>query len=324
MMLCRRHALTVISILMAGATTTGHGQSFPAKPVRIIVPYAAGANSDVLTRAIAQKVTEQGGPTFVIENKPGGGGIIGAMAARQAEPDGHTLFVANSSTHTILPALQRVPYDIRKDFQSITQLFFFPNFLVVPQRVKATSVRELVELAKTSGGMTFGSQGNGSPGHLLGAMLQQRAGIPLVHVPYAGGGGPMNVDVVAGRLDMVFSTYASLKSHEEQGKIRFLAIMSAQRSPSAPDIPTMAEIGFSGVELDAWFGLVAPMGVPAAVVSYLNEAFTRAARSPDLVERFTVQGVTLAPQTPAAFAEQIAREAGRLGEVVRASGISTN
>ena len=187
MMLCRRRALMVISALVAGRVATGHAQSFPAKPVRIIVSYAAGANSDVLTRAIAQKVTEQGGPTFVIENKPGGGGIIGAMAARHAEPDGHTLFVANSSTHAILPALQKVPCDARKDFQPITQLFFFPNFLVVSQRVKATSVRELMDLAKTSGGMTFGSQGNGSPGHLLGTMLQQRVGIPLVHVPYAGG-----------------------------------------------------------------------------------------------------------------------------------------
>ena len=134
----------------------------------------------------------------------------------------------------------------------------------------------------------------------------------------------MNVDVVAGRLDMVFSTYASLKSHADQGKVRFLAIASTRRSLSVPDIPTMAEIGFSGVELDAWFGLVAPIGVPPAVVSSLNEAFTRAARSPDLIEQFTAQGVTLAPQTPAVFAEQIAREAGRLGEVVRASGISSN
>jgi tripartite-type tricarboxylate transporter receptor subunit TctC len=325
MIIRRRNTLAALSAFaLLGLSHSANAQTFPAKPIRIIVPYAAGANSDVLTRAVAQKVTKQGGPTFVIDNKPGGGGVIGAMAARQAAPDGYTLFVANSSTHGILPALQKLPYDFQKDFQPITQLFYFANFLIVPGPVQANSVQELVALAKTSGGLTFGSQGNGSPGHLLGAMLQQKSGAPLVHVPYAGGGGPMNIDVVAGRLDMVFSTWASLRSHQEQGKVRFLAVASAQRSPLTPNIPTMAEQGLPGVELDAWFGLVAPAGTPTAVVSSLHAMFDQAARSPDLIERFQSQGVTLATQSPAVFADQIRREAERLGQVVRASNLSAH
>lgn len=321
----RRNTLAALSALaLLGLAPGAKAQAFPSKPVRIVVPYAAGANSDVLTRAVAQKVTEQGGPTFVIDNKPGGGGVIGAMAARQAAADGYTLFVANSSTHGILPALQKLPYDFQKDFQPITQLFYFSNFLIVPGRVQAGSVQELLALAKKSDGLTFGSQGNGSPGHLLGAMLQQQSGAPLVHVPYAGGGGPMNIDVVAGRLDMVFSTWASLRSHQEQGKVRFLAVASAQRSNVAPHIPTLAEQGLPGVALDAWFGLVAPAGTPAPIVSALHAMFDRAARAPDLAERFQAQGVTLAPNTPAAFAEQMRHEAERLGQVVRASRISAN
>lgn len=325
MTFCRRNALAALSTLaLLGFSHSAKAQTFPSKSIRIVVPYAAGANSDVLTRAVAQKVTEQGGPGFFIENRPGGGGVIGAMAARQAAPDGYTLFVANSSTHGILPALQKLPYDFQKDFQPITQLFYFSNFLIAAQGLQVTNVQALVALARKSDGLSFGSQGNGSPGHLLGAMLQQQSGAPLVHVPYPGGGGPMNIDVVAGRLDMVFSTWASLKSHQEQGKVKFLAVASAQRSPVAPHIPTMAEQGLPGVELDAWFGLVAPAGTLPAVVSALHAMFDRAARSPDLVERFQAQGVTLAPTTPAAFAEQMRREAARLGQVVRSSNISAN
>lgn len=327
MMLHRRAILAGLSALalaLAGPAQHARAQTFPAKPIRLIVPYAAGANSDVLTRAMAQKVTEQGGPSFIIENKPGAGGVIAVMAARQAAPDGYTLLVANSSTHGILPALQKLPYDFLRDFQPVTQLFYFSNFLIVPARVPAASIPELVTLAKSSGGLSFGSQGNGSPGHLLGAMLQQKSGAPLVHVPYAAGGGPMNLDVVAGRLDMVFSTWASLKAQQDQGKVRFLAVASAQRSPMAPGIPTMAEQGLPDVVLDAWFGLVAPAGTPSAVVSAVHAMFDRAAQTPDLMERFHAQGVTLAPLPPAAFAEQITRESARLARVVQAAGIAPN
>lgn len=297
-------------------------QPLPSKPIRIIIPFAAGANSDVLIRTIAQRVTHNGGPNFVIENKPGGGGSIGALAVKNSAPDGHTLFAANTGTHAILPAIQSVPYDAQKDFQAITQLFYFPNFLIVPERLAAKNVQEFVALAKsTSGGLAFGSQGVGSPGHLLGAMLQQQAGIPLTHVPYAGGGDPMNIDVVAGRLDMVFSTYASLKQQRDQGRVKFLAVASAQRSAVAPDTPTMKEMGVPGVELDAWFGLVASAGTPHTVVASLNTIFTLAAQSPDLVDRFMTQGVTIATKSPTEFAAQIARDGERLGGVAKASGI---
>lgn len=320
-MLRRRHVLAALASTTSLPWGPALAQSAPSRPIRIIIPFAAGANSDVLTRQIAQRVTENGGPSFIIENKPGGGGTVGALAARSAPPDGYTLFAANNATHAILPAIQSVPYNINQDFQAVTQLFYFSNFLIVPERVSASNVRELLALAKSAGNLSLGSQGIGSPGHLLGAMLQQKTGIQLVHVPYSGGGGPMNIDVVAGRLDMVFSTYASLARQREQQRVRFLAIASPQRSAVAPDIPTMAEAGVPGVELDAWFGLVAPSGTPAPIVSALNAHFVRAAQSPDLIERFKSQGVTLAPSTPAEFARQISRESERLGAVAKAANI---
>lgn len=320
-MISRRQALQALAAAPSLLAVPAFAQSFPSKPIRIIIPFAAGANSDVLTRQLAQRVTDNGGPTFIIENKPGGGGTIGALAAKAAAPDGYTLFAANNATHAILPAIQNVPYNIEKDFQAVTQLFYFSNFLIVPERVPANNVRELVTLAKSSGNLTLGSQGVGSPGHLLGAMLQQKSGIQLVHVPYAGGGGPMNIDVVAGRLDMVFSTYASLERQREQRKVKFLAIASPKRSAVAPDIPTLSEAGFPGVELDAWFGLVAPSGTPSGIIASINAMFVRAAQSPDLVERFKSQGVTLAPTTPAEFTRQIAQESERLAAVAKAAQI---
>lgn len=320
-MINRRQALMSLAATTAWPMTPVQAQTFPTKPIRIIIPFAAGANSDVLTRQIAQRVTYNGGPIFVIENRPGGGGTIAAAAAKSAAPDGYTLFAANNATHAILPAIQNVPYNSNQDFQAVTQLFYFSNFLIVPERIPANQVRELVALAKSAGSLSLGSQGVGSPGHLLGAMLQQKAGIQLVHVPYPGGGGPMNIDVVAGRLDMVFSTYASLERHREQRKVKFLAIASPKRSAVAPDIPTLAEAGFPGVELDAWFGLVAPSGTPAAIISALNAHFVRAAQSPDLIDRFKAQGVTLAPSTSAEFARQIAQEGERLGAVAKAANI---
>ncbi len=318
----RRNALVRIAAFAAACTVSATAWALSDRPVRIVIPFAAGANSDVLTRAIAQRVTENGGPTFVIENRPGGGGAIGALAARKAAADGHTLFAANTATHAILPAIQNVAYDPERDFEPITPLFSFPNFLIVPARLPVNNVNELVELAaSTPEGLTLGSQGIGSPGHLLGAMLEQETGAQLVHVPYTGGGGPMNIDVVAGRLDLVFSTYASLKQHADDGRVKFLAIASAERSPVAPEIPTIREAGIPGVELDAWFGLVAPAGTPADVVEALNAMFVEAANSPDIVERFKAEGITVSTSSPEDFKAYIQRESARLKAVVDASDL---
>lgn len=313
-------------ILVAGASNVlalgsiARAQPLSGKPVRIIVPFAAGANSDVLMRALVQQVTRSGGPAFIVENRPGAGGAIAATAVRSAVPDGYTLLLANTGTFAILPAIQRVSYDPKKDFQAITQLFFFSNFLVVPDRVTANSVAELMSLmSKSSKGLSLGSQGVGSPGHLLGAMLGQKAGGEFIHVPYAGGGGPMNMDVMAGRLDMVFSTYASLKQSKDRKQVKFLAVASQSRSELLPHVPTMREAGFSGVELDAWFGLVAPAATPLPIINDLSARFIQAAQAKHLMEHFRAQGVTMAATGAASFTERIEGDANRLAKIAKAS-----
>lgn len=288
------------------------------KPVRLVIPYAAGANSDVFTRALAQQVTEQGGPQFVVDNRPGAGGAIAAMAVKQAPPDGLTLLAANVGSHAILPAIQSLSYDPLQDFVAITQLFYFPNFLIVPSRVPVHSAAGLMDwAAQQSQGLSFGSQGVGSPGHLLGAMLAQHCRGPMVHVPYAAGGGPMNVDLLAGRLDMVFSTYASMRSHVEQGKAKFLAVASAQRSALLPQLPTLGEAGMPGVELDSWFGLVAPAGTSAQVVQYLGQAFARAAQAPQIQQLFSAQGVTLQADGAQAMEQRMRHDHQRFAQLAQ-------
>ena len=288
--------------------------------VKLVIPYAAGANSDVFTRALAQQVTAQGGPQFVVENRPGGGGTIAAMAVKQASPDGLTLLVANVGSHAILPAIQPLSYDPFQDFVAVTQLFYFPNFLILPTRIPAQNLAELMDWAvQQPKGLSFGSQGVGSPGHLLGAMLMRHSAARMVHVPYAAGGGPMNMDLIAGRLDTVFSTYASMRSHAEQGKVRFLAVASAHRSSLLPQVPTLAEAGMPDVELDSWFGLLAPYGTPLPVVEHLSDMFAMAAQSPQIQQLFATQGVTLQVDGSQALAQRMHRDHqrfARLGQQV--------
>lgn len=316
-MMQRRHLLVTGACAVLGASVCTRSEA--AVPVKLVIPYAAGANSDVFIRALTQRVTEQGGPVFVVENRPGGGGSIAAMAVRQAAPDGLTLLAANVGSHAILPTIQPLGYDPLHDFVSVTQLFYFPNFVIVPARIPVATVTGLLTWGRQqTQGLSYGSQGVGSPGHLLGAMLAQSArNSHLVHVPYAAGGGPMNMDLIAGRLDMVFSTYASMRSYAEQGKVKFLGVASAQRSALLPQVPTLTEAGFPGVELDSWFGLVAPAGTPDVLVQNLAQQFIAAAQSPDLRERFSAQGISLAVEGAAAFSQRIAHDAQRFAKLAQ-------
>jgi tripartite-type tricarboxylate transporter receptor subunit TctC len=316
----------MFAALLAAALPSARAQPdqahrFGDKPVRIIVPFGAGANSDVITRLIAHKVTERGGPKIVVDNRPGGGGVVGALAAKQASADGHTLFAANTGTHALLQFVQKIPYDPLKDFRPITQLFYFPTFLAVPAKLPAASVAELVAYGRgRAEGLIFGSQGIGSSPHILGMQLASAAGLKLQHVPYPAGGAPMNLDLVAGRLDFVFSTYSSLNDHRREGRVKFLAVAGAARSPLAPEIPTTAEAGLAGLESSSWFGLVAPAGTPDAVIATLHGMFTGAAHAPDVVARLQEQAVVVHTQSPAEFAALIERDINRLGTIVKASG----
>jgi tripartite-type tricarboxylate transporter receptor subunit TctC len=252
-----RRAAALAALVAATSLAGGNlaAQLLSSRPITVIIPFTPGASSDLLQRLVAKKVTENTGQVLIVESRPGGGGSIGAVAVKQAQPDGHTLFQANAGTHAANVALYpTLAYDPVKDFRPITLMWGFPQLLAVPADSPAKSVADLVALAKSKpGGLSFASQGTGAGGHLLGEMLKQRTGTPLVHVPYRGA-GPAAVDLAAGRVDFFFVAYASVVSFLQAGKVRVLAVTSPKRLPAQPNVPTMAEAGFPGIQLDAWFG----------------------------------------------------------------------
>ncbi len=324
----RRTAVVLPAFVLVLATANALGvarsaaELLSSRAITIIIPFTPGASSDTLQRLVAKKVTDNTGQLFVVESRPGGGGAIGASAVKQAQPDGHTLFQANAGSHAANVALyETLSYDPIKDFQPITLMWRFPQLLSVPVDSPAKSVSELVALAKSKpGGLSFASQGSGSGGHLLGELLRSRTGANMVHVPYRGA-GPGAVDLAAGRVDFFFVSYSSIRPFLQAGKVRALAVTSAQRLPAMPDVPTMAEAGFPDYALDAWFGLVAPAGTPDAIVSKLNGAFVQAVRDPAIGKELVNQGAQAVTTTPAEFAAFIAAETERFGKIVRASGI---
>ena len=269
---------------------------FPSRPITIVVPFPPGGSSDVVTRLVAQKLGDNLKTSIVIDNRGGGGGVPAAIAIKQATPDGYTLFLANNGLFAIMPALTAdIRFDPIKDFQPITPLFAFPSVLVVPSGSPARTVKELVELARSKpGGLNYASQGVGSGGHILGEMFRLRSGAPMVHVPYRGAGPAVN-DLVAGSVDFLFSSYVSAIGQVQAGKLRLLGWTSTRRSPALPDVPTMAEAGYPGTELEIWQGIVAPAGTPPAMVRKLNEEFVKAAQSPDIVRQVAAQAVDISP-----------------------------
>lgn len=308
--------------VFAAATAVSAQSDFPSRPITIIVPFPPGGSSDVVTRLVAQKVAENLKISVVIDNRGGGGGVPAAIATKQMPPDGYTLFLANNGLFAIMPALNSdIRFDPVKDFQPVTPLFSFPSVLVVPANSPAKTVKDLVELArKKPGGLNFASQGVGSGGHILGEMLRLKSGAPFQHVPYRGAGPAVN-DLAAGNVDLLFSSYVSAIGQVQAGKLRILGWTATKRSPALPDVPTMAEAGFPGVELEIWQGPVAPLGTPPEIVGKLNEEFIKAAKSPDLVSKVAAQGVEMYTLTPEEFGKLIASDVERLGKVIRDAGI---
>lgn len=316
----------LIALALAGvaAPRTVHSEEFPSRPITVVVGLPAGGGVDVSMRRYAEVVGRSLGQRIIIENRPGGGGVVAAMAVKQARPDGYTLLLANSGTHATLQWLQELAYDPVKDFSPVSELFYFPSFMTVPARIPATTVGEFVALARvTAGGLTYGSQGVGSNGYLLGTMLKIASGAPLVHVPYPGG-SPMNMDTVLGRLDSSFSTFNFMNEYRKAGKVKFLAVALSERSPRVPDVPTMAEAGFPGIDFTSWFGLVAPAGTPADIVAKLNQEFVRAAHDAELVGRLDQQGIEPKAGSPDDFARLMRMDTERIGKVIKSIGMTLN
>jgi tripartite-type tricarboxylate transporter receptor subunit TctC len=308
----------VATVAMAGAASA---QDYPTRPITIIVPFPPGGSSDIVMRLVANKASETLKQTIVIENRPGAGGNVAAMAIKNAPPDGYLLMMGHTGTHAINPSLYAdLKFDPIRDFQPITALIAFNNILVVPETSPAKSVAELVALAKTKPeGLSYGSQGVGTGGHLLGVLLAKHAGINLVHVPYRGI-APAVTDTVAGRMDLLFAAYLSSGPQVEAGKLRMLAIAGTQRHPRVPDLPTMPEAGYPEAQMQQWFGLFAPAGTPAPIVQKLNAEIGKLVSRPDIQEAWAKQSVEPSVMSAADYDKFLRSEVEKWAEVVRVSG----
>jgi tripartite-type tricarboxylate transporter receptor subunit TctC len=311
-------ATAVIGVAFAASA---HADAYPSRPITILVPFPPGGSTDIMMRLVANKVSESIKQPIIIENRAGAAGNVAAVAIKNASPDGYLLMVGHTGTHAINPTLYTdLKFDPVKDFQPITALIAFNNILVVPEASPAKSVAELVAFAKTrSEGLSYGSQGVGTGGHLLGVILAKQTGTKLVHVPYRGV-APAVTDMVAGRLDMMFSSYLTAAPHIESGKLHMLAIAGSVRHPIMPNVPTMAEAGFPGVQMDQWFGLFAPAGTPEPIIRKLNAEFVKALESEEVRGSLLPQGSIIIPGKPEDLAAMVARDIVRLGEVVKESG----
>ena len=299
-------------------------QGYPSKPVRVIVPYPPGGPTDIVARTVSQKLTEQTGQTFVVENRAGAGGNLGAEAVARAQPDGYTLLVATTA-HAINPSLFRnLGYQLTKDLAPVSLLTSGPLVIVANPSLPAQSVQELIALAKSKpGGLDYASSGNGQSTHLAAELFNSQAGIRMTHIPYKGS-APALADVMGGQAALMFDTMLSAMPHVRSGKLRALAVTSAARSPAAPDVPTVAESGLPGYEAIAWNGLLVPSGTPAETVARLTALVKAALDQPDVKERFAGQGFAAAWMQPDAFGRFLHAEIDKWAAVVKASGATVD
>jgi len=311
------------SLLLGSAALAALPALAQGKTTRLIVPFAPGGPLDVTARALAERVRDTLG-TVIVENRPGAGGNLGADLVAKATPDGHTIGLAAVATHAINPWLfSRMPYDASKDFAPITQMVRVPNVLVMnaetAQRLNIRSLADLIAYARANPArLNYASGGNGSAGHLAGEMFKKAAGIFAVHIPY-NGGNPAQLALLSGQVDFNFDNLATAAANIKAGKLKALAVTTAQRSKALPEIPAMAET-LAGFEIDTWWGLVAPAGTPRDAVERLNKAFTEALRAPETQARFAQLMAEPVPTSPEQFGEFMKKELARYEPVVKASG----
>ncbi|MBP0620545.1 tripartite tricarboxylate transporter substrate binding protein [Cupriavidus consociatus] len=318
----RRHALALLSCLAlsAAAMPPVLAQSFPVKPIRLVVPYPPGGPTDIVARVVGQKLSDKLGQPLVVENRPGAGGNIGAEAVARAAPDGYTLLVATTA-HAINMTLFRKPgYDTRKDFAPVSLLTRGPLVLVTAPATPAGNVAELIALARSRPGqVTFASSGNGQSTHLAAELFNSMAGVRMTHVPYKGS-APALTDVMGGQATVMFDTMLSAMPFVRDGKLKALAVTGAARSPAAPDTPTVAQSGLPGYEASAWNAMLAPAGTPPAVLDTLGTALRAVLDNADVRARFATQGFAAEWTSPPATARFLEHEIDKWAGVVKASG----
>jgi tripartite-type tricarboxylate transporter receptor subunit TctC len=312
----------LLALLLVCLSLAALAQSYPAKPVRMVVPYPAGGYYDLLARAIGQKLTEAWGQVLLIENRAGANGIVGTDFVAKSVPDGYTTMMGGIGPHGINPGLYpKLPYEPLRDFAPVIHVATAPNVLVVHPTSPVRSVAELIALARAKPGqLTFASNGSGSSNHLSAEMFKLIVGVQMVHVPYKGS-APAVTDMLGGQVAMLFGTMGDVVPHIRIGRLRALAVTGAQRIPALPDVPTMVEAGVPGYESTAWFGVLAPAATPAEIVQKLNQDIARVLQMPDVLEKITLQGsAEIIGGPPEQFGTLIRAEITKWQKVIKESG----
>ena len=314
-----RQMLVALALAVIAASAAAQAP-YPNRPIRLVVPFAPGGATDILARGIGQKLAERLGQGVVIDNKPGAGTTIGADFVAKAPADGYTLLFAPTPFAISQVMMARLPYDAQKDFTPVALLAVSPFILVAHPSLPVRSMAELVALAKARpGSLAFCSAGNGTVPHLAGELFKLRAGIDLVHIPYKGG-GPAIVDLVAGQTQLMFATPVEVAQHVTTGRLKVLAATAPQRLAAFPQVPTMLESGFANYDIRSWFGVIAPAGTPASVISKIAAELARSVENADIRERLAAQGAEILVKTGEDFAAFIRADIARWSEVVKASG----
>jgi len=317
-----RHLLPLLALALCATGAHAQGAAdFPARPIRLVVPFPPGGATDIAARLIGERMSADWKQPVTVDNRPGAGGNIGADVVAKAAPDGYTLIVGVTGSHAINTSLYaRMPYDPVKDFEAISQVAVVPNVVVVHPSVPAQTLRELVALAKKEPGkLNYASLGSGTAAHLTMEMFKTAAGIDLTHIPYKGS-SPAVADLIAGQVQTMIDGLPSALPHVKAGKLRALAVTSAHRSAAAPDLPTIAESGYPGFSADAWSGLFAPKGTPRPIVDKLAAETQRILKLPEVQKRLADLGAEPVGSTPAEFSEHVKREIDKWARVVKASG----
>ena len=311
----------LLAILLIALIQSAAAQQYPTRTIRLIVPFPPAGATDIVGRIVAQKLSETLGQPVVVENRPGAGGTLGSDLAAKAAPDGYTLLIATTSTHSIGPVLQKLPYDPIRDFAPITQVADVPNVLVVSPKLPVKTLQEFVALARSQPGkLNYASSGVGTIVHLNGELFKLIAKADLVHVPYKGT-QLATADLASGSVAMMVDSLASALPNIHSGNVRPLALESPRRSALLPEVPTFAEAGMPEFDLATWFGMFAPAGTPAGIVARLQREIAASLKSPEVVERLAAVGADPVGSTPAQFVERIRRDGAKWAEVIRAANI---
>jgi tripartite-type tricarboxylate transporter receptor subunit TctC len=315
-------AACLVSATVIAPTASGQASGYPNRPVRLIVPFVAGGTTDIFARLVGERLAQSLGQQFIIDNRGGAGGNIGADAVAKADPDGYTLVMGTVGTHAINASLYaKMPYDPLTDFAPVAYVAGVPNLMVVnPKNVKATTVQDFIAEAKASPRkLSMASSGNGTSIHLSGELFKQMAGVDMPHVPYRGSGPAIN-DLVGGQVDVMFDNLPSSIEQVRAGNLRAIAVTSAQRSPAIPDKPTLAESGLPGFEATSWFAMFAPKGTPTEITAKLNQEVRKALEDPSVAKRFADLGGEIRPMSPDELMAYVRSEREKWAKVVTASG----